>query len=306
MEKIISDDAILNRNLWINKIGEMTGQFAENSNRILIELYKEFLDNGVTSVLNHLRLCGNIPESYGHDTTEEKQYSKYTDGLIAYAFKELGLRSEVLVERADVADVDVYGTDFSFVADAKAFRLSRTAKNQKDFKIQAMDRWKHGKPYATVVCPIYQLPSTNSQIYLQAITRDVCILTYSHISLLVRFAYKEGKTSAEELLHTIFKTVSALHPSKSAGNYWLGINKTILNFSDSIRELWKEEKIASSESLEIGKLEALNYLASKNEKIMRMTHEEAIRELIKVKKINNKIRTIQRIADNGLFGIGIE
>ena len=28
---------------------------------------------------------------------------------------------------------------YSLVADAKAFRLSRTAKNQKDFKVQAMD-----------------------------------------------------------------------------------------------------------------------------------------------------------------------
>ncbi len=58
--------------------------------------------------------------------------------------------------------------DYSFVADAKAFRLSRTAKNQKDFKVQAMDDWKHSKTYAMVVCPVYQLLTRTSQIYQQA------------------------------------------------------------------------------------------------------------------------------------------
>jgi hypothetical protein len=48
----------------------------------------------------------------------------------------------------------------SAIADAKAFRLSRTAKNQKDFKIQAMDSWKRGKPFAMVVCPIYHKNKT--------------------------------------------------------------------------------------------------------------------------------------------------
>ncbi len=74
---------------------------------------------------------------------------------------------------------------YSFVADAKVFRLSRTAKNQKDFKIQAMDNWKFGKPFAMVVCPLYQIPSKNSQIYQQASARNVCIFSYSHLAVLV-------------------------------------------------------------------------------------------------------------------------
>lgn len=58
------------------------------------------------------------------------------------------LETRVLTERGDAADVEAVSSNFSFVADAKAFRLSRTARNQKDFKVQAMDRWKHGTPYA--------------------------------------------------------------------------------------------------------------------------------------------------------------
>jgi len=303
MDRIISEEAITRRNNWVEKIDNIEGNFASNSELIENELGKELNQNGVSSLLDHLRLCGNIPESYHHDSSEEKQYSKYTDALLAFAYKSIGLRSLVITERADVADVEGFGKEFSFVADAKAFRLSRTAKNQKDFKVQAMDRWKHGKPYAMVVCPIYQLPSRNSQIYQQAITRNVCVFTYSHLSLLVRYANEVSQSKAEDLLFDIFKTVPALNPSKSAVDYWLGVNKTILGSSKSIFELWQDEKIAATESIEIAKVEALKYLSSEREKIMRMSHEEALIELVKASKIESKIEIIKRISDNGLFGV---
>jgi len=183
------------------------------------------------------------------------------------------------------------------------FRLSRTAKNQKDFKVQAMDGWKHGKPYAMVVCPIYQLPRSASQIYQQATTRNVCIFTYSHLSLLVAYAQVAGKKESEKLLYKIFKTIEALNPSKSATDYWLAVNKTILDHSEIIKELWKVEKIASAESVEIAKIEALTFLASEREKIMRMSHEQALKELLSMSKIDSKIRIIKSISDNGLFNI---
>ena len=115
-------------------------------------------------IVDHLRLCGNIPEYYGHNTSKEKLYSKYTDAVLSLAYRSIGIRSSVLKERSNVADVEAYAKNYSFVADAKSFRLSRTAKNQKDFKIEALHRWKYGKPFAMIVCPIYQLPSRNSQI----------------------------------------------------------------------------------------------------------------------------------------------
>lgn len=303
MPKIISEEAVKRRNNWVEKIDKIEGNFASNSELIEKELGKELNENGISSLLDHLRLCGNIPESYGHDTSEEKQYSKYTDALLVFAYKAIGLKSLVITERADVADVEGFGKEFSFVADAKSFRLSRTAKNQKDFKVQAMDRWKHGKPFAMLVCPIYQLPSRNSQIYQQAITRNVCVFTYSHLSLLVRYANEVSKNKAENLLFDIFKIIPALNPSKSAVDYWLGVNKTILGHSKSIFELWQDEKLAATESIEIAKIEALKYLASEREKIMRMSHEEALRELVKASKIDSKIETIKRISDNGLFGV---
>jgi hypothetical protein len=303
MTKIISDNAIVTRKYWVNEIQNLSGNFADDTERLENELGDEILKHGASTLIDHLRLCGNIPEAYSHDSSEEKLYSKYTDSLLCFAYKEMGLKSVVLTERADVADVDAFAKDFSFVADAKAFRLSRTAKNQKDFKVQAMDGWKHGKPYAMVVCPIYQLPTRSSQIYHQASTRNVCIFTYSHLSLLVNYALEEGYGNAEGLLHEIFKTIPALNPSKNAVDYWLAVNKTMLSYSKIIEDLWKIEKEAATESTEIAKAEGLRFLASEREKIMRMSHEEALKELIKMSKIESKIKIIQSISDSGLFGI---
>ena len=250
-----------------------------------------------------MRLSGNIPGCYPHDSSEEKLYSKYTDALLAETFKNLGLKSLVLKERADAADVEVFAKEYSFVADAKAFRLSRTAKNQKDFKVQAMDGWKRGKPYAMVVCPIYQLPHKSSQIYEQASARNVCIFTYSHLAMLVAYAQHDGYGKAEELLHKIFKTIPALNPSKESFNYWLAVNKTMLEFSNILDELWKIEKQAAIESIAIAKNEALTFLANERESIMKMTHEDALKELVRVYNIENKIQIIKSVTSNNILAI---
>jgi hypothetical protein len=301
MKKIIADKAIKNRQYWIEEIRKLSGNFGDDSDKLEKELEAEIKKNGILSLIDHLRLCGNIPESYGHDTSEEKLYSKYTDCLLSLAYSSLGLKSLVLKERADAADVEAFAKDYSFVADAKAFRLSRTAKNQKDFKVQAMHGWKRGKPYAMVVCPIYQLPTSSSQIYQQATTQNVCIFTYSHLALLLSYSQVEGQAKAQQLLKKIFETIKALNPSKNATDYWLAVNKTILSFSKKIQPLWDIEKGVATESISIAKEEALTFLAQEREKIMRMTHKEALKELIKVHKIESRIKTINAISDNGLF-----
>ena len=301
MSKIISNEAVKRRQYWIEEIRNLSGNFGNDTEKLEKEIEAEIEKNGTTALIDHLRLCGNIPESYGHDTSEEKLYSKYTDCLLSLAYAAIGLKSLVLKERADAADVEAFAKDFSFVADAKAFRLSRTAKNQKDFKVQAMHGWKRGKPYAMVVCPIYQLPTSSSQIYQQATTQNVCVFTYSHLALLLAYSEAEGKTKAEQLLKKIFGTIEALNPSKNATDYWLTINKTILAFSKKIKPLWNIEKGVATESIAIAKEEALTFLAQEREKIMGMSHKEAINELIKVHKIENRIKTINSISDNGLF-----
>lgn len=218
--EIISEKQIENRKYWIDEISRLSGDFGVDAEKVEEEIGQEIKKKGIDSLLGHLRLCGAIPERYGHDSSEEKLYSKYTDVVIHEAYSYMGFNSLVLKERADVADVECVTDNYSFVADAKAFRLSRTAKNQKDFKIQAMDSWKHGKPYAMVVCPVYQLPSRDSQIYQQAGTRSVCIGTYTHLAVLARYAQTTSKNKAIKLVHEVFKTVEAMNPSKDANMYW--------------------------------------------------------------------------------------
>ncbi|MDR0581957.1 MAG: HindIII family type II restriction endonuclease [Prevotellaceae bacterium] len=303
LHNIISTEAITKRRFWINEIQKLSGHFGNDSDHLEKELKKEIKKFGIASLIDHLRLCGNIPECYGHDTSEEKLYSKYTDIILSLSYKAIGLNSLTLKERADAADVEAFATHYSFVADAKAFRLSRTAKNQKDFKVQAMDTWKRGKPYAMIVCPVHQLPNASSQIYQQATTRNVCIFTYSHLALLLAYSETGGTNKAQQLLEKIFQTVSALNPSKSAVDYWLAINKTILSFSGNTETLWEVEKAAAMEAVATAKEEALSFLAQERERIMRMTRHEALKDLMKAHKIDSRIKTVQAISDNGLFAI---
>ena len=300
--QLINQQAIDQRNYWIGEISQISGHFGQETSRVQEEVAAEIKTGGIESLHNHLRLCGAIPEVYNHDSSEEKLYSKYTDVLIHLGFTRLGLKSLVLTERSDAADVEVVGNDYSFVADAKAFRLSRTAKNQKDFKIQAMDTWKRGKPYAMVVCPLYQLPSRTSQIYQQAATRNVCVFSYAHLCVLIRVAETAGKTKARKLLNEIFKTVESLNPSKDAVAYWTALNRCILEFDKAATDAWKTEKIAASDSLLIAKEGALTALAKEREAIMRLSHDEALQRLVLAHRLDSREKIIKAVTDNGLMG----
>jgi len=291
------------RKYWVKKISHLSGDFGADAEEVEQKIGIEIKNGGIKALIGHLRLCGVIPESYGLNTSEEKLYSKYTDVVIHEAYKAIGFTSRVLQERAGVADVECVNEDFSFVADAKAFRLSRTAKNQKDFKVQAMDDWKHGKPYAMVVCPVYQLPSRASQIYQQASTRSVCIGTYTHLAVIARFAENRNEDQAMEIVHEIFKTVERMNPSKSANDYWQAVNRTMIDSDKILGDIWKEEKQALIESIHISRKEALAFYSMERERIMRLSKEDAIKEVLKASRIKNKISTIKAVSDNGLFAI---
>jgi hypothetical protein len=301
MNLIIDQDALKHRLLWIDKIIKIQGKFTDDSIRIEKEIENEIKQDGEKSLLNHLRLCSSIPESYEHDSSEEKLYSKYTDAVIAAAFKQIGFQSLILSARADAADVEVIGKDYSFVADAKAFRLSRTAKNQKDFKIQSMATWKRGKPYAMVVSPLYQLPTKSSQIYQQSAVNSVCIFSYAHLCVLLRFSNLKGTSQANKLLLDIFKSIETMNGSKDAVFYWKTINSSILEFDSSLSDIWKEEKTATFEAIEISKKISLEYLANERQRILQLSHAEALKQLIEMHKIDLKSQIIQKVSNNDIM-----
>lgn len=316
--QVITPDQVATRNHWVAEIARIVstaraagpraaaafrGHSDALEETLEAEIAAEIAAAGRTKLLGHLRLCGSIPEGYGHDSTEEKLYSKYTDIVIAKTFSAMGITSLVLRERADAADVECVSPTLQFVADAKAFRLSRTAKNQKDFKVDAMHGWKRGAPHAIVVCPIYQLPTRASQIYSKAGQRSVCVLSYSHLAVLLQYAITNGAAPSQRVLAAIFASVDTMTPSTSAVDYWRTVNRAMLGKNATLLATWRSEKIASNEAIFLAKEEALTYLASERARIMLLTRENAIKEVIAAAKITNREAAIRAVSDNGLFEV---
>ena len=298
----MTPEARKRRRYWVVELAKLSGSFGDDSTKMIAELRAEIAKDGGEALLDHLRLCGAMPEQYGHDSSEEKLYSKYTDGVISESLSAIGLRSAVIAARADAADVQARGGGYSLVADAKAFRLSRTAKNQKDFKVQAMDGWRNGLDYAVVVCPIYQLPSRTSQIYQQAIARNVCILSYSHLAALVSLATRRGEATATKALGTVLKSVSLLHPSKNAADYWTGINGALVASLNADIDLWTAEKTGSLEALGVAKDESLTYLRTARDRLLGLSHKQALEELIRFAGLDSRIAQVERIEHGNLLG----
>ena len=103
----------------------------------------------------------------------------YVDGIYLGGFTKTGqvpettVADEVLRTRGNSADVYSKSKNYTLVSDAKCFRLSRTAKNQKDFKVKALDDWRRQDTYALLVSPLSQYPVDKSQIYPQAFSQNV-------------------------------------------------------------------------------------------------------------------------------------
>ena len=301
-QRPMTPEAKKRRAYWVSELAKLSDCFGNDSTKMIAELEAEIVKDGADALLDHLRLCGAMPEQYGHDSSEEKLYSKYTDAVIAESLAAIGLKSVVITERADAADVQARGGGYSLVADAKAFRLSRTAKNQKDFKVQAMSGWRRDLDYAVVVCPIYQLPSRTSQIYQQAIAHNVCVLSYSHLAVLVGVATGSGTAIATKGLERILKSVSLLHPSKNATDYWLGINGALVSALKGDVDLWSVEKMESLKALEMAKEEALGYLRTERHRLLGLSHKQALEELIHAAGLDSRIRQVECIEHGSLLG----
>lgn len=281
--------------------------FKENTKTIT-----DFIDNIDYDIFKQIvKHIGTIPEAIEHDSTAEKLYSKASDIVLARCFREMGLRARALDERGDAADIvaeSICGHGYSLVADAKCFRLSRTAKNQKDFKINNLAHWRGSdNDYAVLVSPFFQYPSKKSQIYSDSLDKEVCILGWEHIYTFLKFGLKETEQSPIE---TIFKITQAISRDKSLAYK----NRSVcfldkVNFliakklSISVTELEKELCMFKTTIIVRGDQE-INFWQNEINKYKSFTREQAIDELIKSKKLNEKIAVIRKYISN-LQGIKI-
>ena len=269
----------------IDLIFEIAG--SENAFDILEEQFAEITKDKLSSSLLE---CGIIPELLEHDSSEEKLWAKYCDILLAQTWTHLSIPAEVLRARGDSADVFGRTHNYSIVGDAKAFRLSRTAKNQKDFKVQALDDWRQSNTYACLVSPLYQYPQRASQIYEQAIERNVTLLSYTHLKFLLDCT--DGQN-----LDSLWCISSELSKSKNAQQYWEAIDETtreIAGESEETLSSYKQETIDKIKQL--GK-EGIDYWETRIANYKKLSQEEAVARLIKAEKVEAKIGTIKKAID---------
>ncbi len=242
---------------------------------------------------------GTIPESISHDSSEEKLYAKAADVILARSLIEVGIATTVNRARAGCADVvgksKIHG--YTLVGDAKAFRLSRTAKNQKDFKVKSMADWREDHDYAILVCPYFQYPKVSSQIYGQALDEDVCLFSWEQFYFLLKSGIRE---TTDLSLAPIWGFCRSLRQQvaisdKNSRSSFLRTEQDIfcqtLNLPYS---QWDEcLQHCRKEGIDRGKDE-IEFWQEQIRSIRQYTREQAVNELLLALELEEKIRSIGR------------
>lgn len=272
-----------------------TKKFIEAAEQI--KNYVNSLD--AQSLIEIVKEIGTIPECIEASSSSEKLFSKASDCILAQCFSRLGMPSIAVNERGNSADIiaqSIHG--YTLVADAKTFRLSRTAKNQKDFKIDTLSNWRGAEhDFALLVAPYFQYPNTVSQIYSSALDKQVCLLSWEHILFLLENQVSESDNLS---LETIWNApVRLARDTRIAYADRMNCQLPYINqiLCDRIAvpvERFNEQLNACKSYIrERGNFE-LSYLNSEKEAISALTRDEAISELLRSKKVLEKISTIEK------------
>lgn len=243
---------------------------------------------------------GSIPEDIGHDSTEEKLYAKVSDILLAKSLIEMNLEATVLTQRADCADVvaQSHYHRYSLVGDAKAFRLSRTARNAKDYKVNSMAIWKGDSEYAVLVCPYFQYPKSNSQIYKEALSGNIALFSWEYLYILLKEGIRESSSINLSALWNqsgIISKTTTVSNSKSCF-----LNQQNQNISKILKitpeQFYEYFNSVKELIVERGNTE-IQYYEQEIERVKQLNREEAIAELLRNLKLESKIATIRGFID---------
>ncbi len=280
----------------IEKIKDASSKDFKVATEEICDFIDSMAEDNFKSIVKEI---GTIPENIDHDSTEEKLYSKASDIVLARCFRSLGLAARALDERADSADIlaeSTSGYNYSLVADAKCFRLSRTAKNQKDFKVSNLSDWRGSEnEYAVLVAPYFQYPQAESQIYSKALDNNVCLLSWEHISIMLEQNIKETNSLSLESLWNASQMIARDKTLSFANAKCCFLPKMDMYVAkkigvspseyDTILKNYKNSIISR------GKIE-IDYWNGCIEEIKKYSRTKAIEELIKAKKLQEKINAI--------------
>lgn len=250
--------------------------------------------------LGLVREIGTIPEALEHDSTAEKLFSKASDAVLARGLRTIGLKATVIKTRADSADVIAESKyhNYTLVADAKAFRLSRTARNQKDYKITALSGWRKDAEYAVLCAPYFQYPLRKSQIYKQAIDDNVCLFSWEQMLVMIEHKIEETEKIDLSQIWNWSNNYARIVTSAHAQNCFLK-----LQISDFSRVLsLTEQDILEVMRMQISCIKLrgrseISYWHNVINEISKYSRDQAIDELIKAKKIHGKIEQINSFVE---------
>ncbi|HHV7148462.1 TPA: HindIII family type II restriction endonuclease, partial [Haemophilus influenzae] len=276
----------------LSLIENLTNQeFKQATNSLISFIYK--LNRN--EVIELVRSIGILPEAIKPSSTQEKLFSKAGDIVLAKAFQLLNLNSKPLEQRGNAGDVIALSKEFNYglVADAKSFRLSRTAKNQKDFKVKALSEWREDKDYAVLTAPFFQYPTTKSQIFKQSLDENVLLFSWEHLAILLQLDLEETNIfSFEQLWNFPKKQSKKTSVSDAENNFMRDFNKYFM-------DLFKIDKDTLNQLLQkeinfIGKRSLIEkkYWKKQINIIKNFTREEAIEALLKDINMSSKIETI--------------
>ena len=260
-----------------------------NSDNPFGYLEDKFINIPRQDLIDNIIQFGVLPEAFDHDSSEEKNWAKLSDIILASALNKMNCSADVLRTRGDSADVFGKSKSFSFVADAKTFRLSRTAKNQKDFKVKALSDWKKTNSFAFLVAPLSQYLTTNSQIYGQAIEHNITFLSYSHLKLFLDYG-----VDVEQLL-PLFESPKNMQKSNDAKKYWQTIHAISCDITGVSYSDWEKYKQLEIDiNRELGN-EGVKYWETKIQEVKNLSREEAVIRVLKSEKLESKIVTIKKV-----------
>ena len=287
------DDGYKELQAKISKVLTDDSTFEEQASYI-----KNYVDDltqtGLVDVISNI---GVIPESVGHDSTEEKFYAKVSDIVLSRCFSELGLKTRVLTERADAADVyaESFYHGYSLVGDAKIFRLSRTAKNQKDFKVAGLNSWRRDANYAVLCSPWYQYPTRISQVYKEALDLNVSLFSWEYLIYLVKNGIKETQTVNLSDVWNFSETLSHKVSTADSKNRFIERQDKFIsslkgNGTTTMSGVFDYQEHSMDDRADVEK----SYWKSVINDIKNYSREKAIEELLKEKKIDKKISQIDK------------
>lgn len=273
------DRILESRSELIKIIGEV-----RNFDRLEEELNKKLNKDNICHFIFAVQV---IPEFYNPSSTHEKMWAKASDIILAKSLEYIGLETRVIRVRGDDADVfaEYKGEHpYSLVGDAKCFRLSRTAKNQKDFKVSSMADWRRSNTFAVLCAPFFSYPKDKSQVYRQAGKSKVCLISYLHLSIAIRSLNAD---SLRRILSS--KTISDI-----GRDYWDNLNDVFLREARLSLSYIIDLAQIELELLKIIKDMEINYYENLKNRIKNLDRSILEKEYIRLLRIDERIKTMEK------------